>query len=82
MKHIIVDKQRYINICDAILNSLIYTPNYADLAVIKDIKAGCELIGTQLVIEDYEMRILLSCFRMTRRKTTRIMSRINSITKS
>lgn len=68
VKHIIVDKQRYINICNAILNSLIYTPNYADLAVIKDIKAGCELIGTQLVIEDYEMRILLSCFRMTRRK--------------
>ena len=68
MKHIIVDTQRYINICDAILNSLIYTPNYADLAVIKYIKACCELICTQLVIEDYEMRILLSCFRMTRRK--------------
>lgn len=67
MKHIIIDKGKYHAICSDLLGSSIKF-NFLDLDVIKNIKAGCEIPGTQLVVEDYEMAILLHCFKLHRRK--------------
>ena len=66
MKHIIVDKGRYYAICIELLGSG-FKLSYFDRELIKNIKAGCEIQGTQLVIEDYEMSILLYCYKLYKR---------------
>lgn len=67
MKHIIVDKGKYHAICTELLEST-FKINFLDLEVIKNIKAGCEIPGTHLVIEDFEMNILLNYFKLYRRE--------------
>lgn len=66
MKHIIIDKGKYHSICTELLDSG-FTLSFFDRELIKNTKAGCEIPGTQLIIEDYEMSILLHCYRLYRR---------------
>lgn len=65
MKHIIIEKSKYHSICTELLDSG-FELSYFDRELIKNIKSGCEITGTQLIIEDYEMSILLYCYKLYR----------------